>query len=346
MPKPSYTYTLDDATISTAETYVEKQRMAVVSEHSLLLGPLFNNGRMPGLAGEVPVIRGINAGSVRRVAGRELRMPVATGSSTNTSAFRGAALLSTNIDDVGTAQRAIYAYYTDFAAIALTEMWENSGSEAFLSLWQDRADQAVRSLTEAIEADLWGANTDTTVGSQEEVIGLRHLIPTDPTSGTLWGINRATYTWQRTNEVGDVSGAFSSVGLANWRTAMTVAAGTNGVDSPTAIYTTPAVWRGYAGAAEGKLQLQSARRADLGFDMLTYQGLPVFHSSNCLTGASYFVNHNYLKLFVPPGADFMVENYQSPPDQAIAFLRRIFLGIQWGLSRADRHAVVWGFTDT
>lgn len=349
MADPSVTFTLNDEFRSTVHSYIETRSVEQTLEHSLILGPVFNAERMPGMdAGGKPMVP-LRAGKLQKRAGRELWLPVAYRTSNNQQSFRGADTLNTFLEDVGTVQRGKYAYYTTFAGIAKTEAWENSGPEAVLDRLQERIDMALRTLSDSIETDLWSTNADTS-DTQKDVTGIQHLIADAPTTGTVWGLNRANYTWHRNNTL-DATGiggdnSFAQDGLDGFRQMMTTCSGTNGTDRTTAILVPPVLWRAYTEQAESIHQITTARTAELGYDVAVYQGVPVMWSENCPAGTAYFINHNYLRAMMPPGADYKQERYQSPPNKAYEVLWRIFLGLTWGFSRYDRQGVIHSFSDT
>ncbi len=249
---------------------------------------------------------------------------------------------------MGTTQRFHYAYYTDFAAISKQEVWENSGPEAILDRMQDRVDMVYRSLSEEIDTDLHGSGDGTTVDANKQskrVLGLQWLIPNDPTSGTVWNINRGTETYHRPNTSGDVADTFANVGLDEMRSMNTAVSGNSGGDAPSVWLTTSILWNAYCREAEDKHEMTTIRDADLGVVSAAYKGKPILYGDRMPSGKMFPLNMNYFYLLIPPGADFTSERYDSPPNQAIEKLWRIFFGLQWGVSRYDRQGVIYGFTD-
>lgn len=344
-PTPSRTQVLDDAVVSTIDTYIETRRADVIFNRNLLLGALWNAEKSPGTPGKLPNIPG---GRVRRRAARELWLPIATQSSTNTTPFTHTDTLTTNLDPVGTVQRFNYAYYTDFAGISKQEAWENSGPEAMLDRMQDRVDMVLRSLSSVIDVDLHAVGDGTTVDANlqnKRVLGLQTLIASVPTSGVIWNIDRNLNTFQRNNTSGDVADTFANVGMDKLRVMWTTVSGNAGGDPPNVHLTTPTLFNAYCREAEDKHLVTDIKAADLGVPTIPYKGVPVLYGSRVKSGAWYMLNLGYCYLLMPPGADFMSERYDSPPNQAIEKLWRIFVGLQWGFSRYDRQGVIFGFTD-
>jgi hypothetical protein len=359
MPTPTRTQILGDAVVSTIDTYLRKTPADVIFESNLLFGSLWQADRMPGSIAQRPVFRAPTGRVLRRHA-REMWIPVAVGRSTNTMAYNHADELSTSLDDVMTTQRWQYAYYTDFAGISRTEYLENSGAEALIDRMQARTDMVFRTLSEFIENDLWTDNDGITKGLKN-VLGLLHLMPQDQAgtdSGSVWNIDRAIYDWQRQNFLGVAGATYGAAdgdfstplpgatapnqinGLQAMREFYTTNAGTGGTDPTSAIITTPELFNEFTAAAETIQRITSGREADLGYEIAVWRGIPVSYSGKCPAKTQKWLNLKYWYLLMPPGEDFATEMYDSPPDQAMWKLWRVFLALQWGCERFDRQGTL------
>lgn len=341
---PTQTRTMNDPVISTMESYIRKTPADVIFNHSLLLSVLFNSAKEPGVAG--PAVKALGlAGKSRTLTknARELWIPVQIGRSSNSVAFNHLDTMPTNLDSGLTRQFAKFARYSDFAAISTTETLENSGEEAIIDIFQTRVDRVFNTLSETIEGDLWSTNTDTNETTQKELIGLQHLIDTTPTTGTVWGIDRGTYTWQRNQAAASV-GSFASGGVDAMDSMFTDLASTNGIDGPTVIITTPDIYNFYEKAVRGKQQINDNGVGDLGFPMIRYKGIPLTYSNSCPSGTMYMLNLKYFYLIKEAGAQWQQKWIATPNDQLIEKQVRIFTGLQWGCERYDRQGVLAGIT--
>lgn len=343
---PSESRVLGDPIVTTAETFFANEYIDVVFEPSPLLGGAFRLGKMPGTPMSSSKFPWGNKGNYLSQDGREAWIPVAYGDSSNTTDFSGGATLNLNADDVGTTLRSDYANYTDAAAIYRTEANANSGSAKRLDLYKERGKQALRGLSSTIEGHLWGANADTAEGTQNQVVGVQTLISTGDTN-TAWKLSRSTYSFHRNNNT-TVSTDFASTGLTSMRNMWRSCSGNGGFDKPTCIGTTSVLYGAYEQEAEGIHEITSTKSADLGMESILYKGVPVFYSDNCLSGAMYFFNLNYLYVCVPSGQEFETVHYGENvfPQQAVKEAIRFFVRLNWGFSRDDRQGVIDGFTDT
>lgn len=341
MPTPTLSRTLNDPVVATLDTYIRKTPADVIFNRNLLLRTLWNSAKEPGVAG--PEVKGLGVRSprvVRRNA-RELWIPVNRSRSTNTTTFRHLDPLSTTIDTGLTVQRAVYAYYTDFAAISWQEAQENSGPEGIIDLMQSRIDRVYASLSEDIETDLWSTNGDTS-DTSKGILGLQTLVSTVDTE-TVWNIDRDDYSWQRNNN--DTVASFATNGLDKMRDMYTDTSGTSGVDPASVILTTPDVWQYYVKAAESKHRIVDSKDSvDLSFPAARYMGIPVTYSGSCPSGYMYFLNLNYFYLCMPPGADFSVVRPPMPNNQLIESQWRVVWGGQIGCERFDRQGVLSSIT--
>lgn len=340
------TTVVDDHVLSTARLYVERKRAQLVFESAQLLRGLFGIGRQPGVPGEMAMIPGSNKPSKRVVNGRELVMPVSTGSSTNTTWFRGGTTLATNVDEVGTFQKAIIAYISDFAAIWKTEAWENSGMEKKLDIFQDRLDNAINTIVNTMETALWSANTDTTEGTQEAVMGIQHLIDPSPSSGTCWGLNRANITQHR-NQAVAVTDTFANVGFGALDDLLVAVTGTSGVDKPSLGLTTSVICDAIGQEMQDRHQLTTlAGRVEAGASDVVYKSMPIIYNDLAASGTIRAINWKYVRLFQQGGALFQTEEQTTPPNQAMHRALRIFASIQWGITQHRRQGVITGLTDS
>lgn len=340
---PTRTLTLDDATVSTLDTYIETVAVDQIFDHALVLGLMWHSAKEPGIVGPRLQALGVKTPLVKTQAGKNAVLPIAFQSATSIQTFRGTQTLSTPIDPVMTEALSIWAYYTGYAAISLTESLENSGQMAILDTMKERVDMTYRTFSDRLETDWWSTNADIAAGTQDEISGLQHQVANDPTTGTVWGLNRATYTFWRNNQ--DTVNSFATNGLDKMRSMRASCSSTNSVDPPTAIITTSTVWQYYIKQAEAIHRVVDDKlTADLSFPAARYMGIPIFFTGKCPSGTMYFLNFNYFRLLVKQGAQWDVYSPPMPNDQLIALQKRIVWGGTWGVTRPARQGVLHTIT--
>jgi hypothetical protein len=151
-----------------------------------------------------------------------------------------------------------------------------------------------------------GCFSDGTGNSSKDIGGLQHIVASSPSSGTVGGINRGTYTWWRNQQA---SGAKSSTAFDNLRAVMRTVHNdaSSGVNAkhPDYAVTTQTVFEGYQSLLLANEQVtdKTAGSADAGFknEYMKFMGIPLSYDEDCLSGALYFLNYANLKLAYQKG---------------------------------------------
>ena len=76
-------------------------------------------------------------------------------------------------------------------SISGLEELQNSGSERVIDLLESRIKNAERTMANNVSNDLY---SDGTASGGKQIGGLQHIIADAPSTGTVGGINRATYS--------------------------------------------------------------------------------------------------------------------------------------------------------
>lgn len=191
----------------------------------------------------------------------------------------------------------------------------------------------------AMNVQMWG---DGTGNGSKDIEGLQKVISATPTTGTVGGINRATFTFYRNQQN---SGAQSSAAFDNLRAKMRTTynqCSLGGVDrTPTAAITTRTVFEGYQSLTttlerynkDGK----GPRGIDAGWanDAMQFNGADLFYDEDCPAGNLYFVNPKYLKLVYLKGGWMKMKDVIEPANQ-LGYVQRIFTAANLG-TNASRH---------
>lgn len=350
MPTQSRTLTLDDDVIATLQTYIEKEAVDQAFEEPLVMGWMWRSAKSPGMDSTPSGLAKLNKyarispDAVETQDGREAVIPLAFNSATTVEDFRGADVLSTAIDPVLNECFSKWAYKTGYVACTWQEKIENSGPERQLSILKARTDMLYRTMTNDLEDDFWGTQGDVLSSGSKTMPGIQAYINTSPSTGTVWGVNRATFSAWRNNA--DTVGSFAANGVDKMDSMFKSCSGTNSATPPSMIITTSTV-QGYA-----KKVLQSLHRvtgdtilsADLGIPVVLYEGLPLLFTSKCPSGTMYFLNGRHLKLIKHANADWELVRPPVPNDQLIIEQLRPVIGVTWGSTRWNRFGVLSSIT--
>src|SRR5690606_31059151 len=173
---------------------------------------------------------------------------------------------------------------------------ENRGEAAIFKLMKAKMQVLEESIKEKFSEYLYGA------GAGTDPYGLTALIPDDPTTGSLGGINRATETQWRTSAY-DFGGALDETVIEEAFDDILMDLTLKG-DKPDIILCGRNIYRSYRAAVRDKIVLNLSetgngkRMMDLGFTGLSHQNVPMVYDEDCPVNKCYFINSKYLRLHI------------------------------------------------
>lgn len=211
--------------------------------------------------------------------------------------YTGYEVLNIQPSDVFTAAEFDIRQAAVVVSISGLEMLQNSGEEAIIPLLEKRVDNAERTLMNNISLDVY---SDGTADNGKQIGGLQLLVADDPTTGTVGGINRASWSFWR-NQVLDISNAgLGTASTSNIQTAMNrlYLACSRGNDAPDLIVADNTMFRLYWESLQAIQRVTSDKEANAGFNTIKYMNADVVFDGGLGGGAPankmYFLNTNYL----------------------------------------------------
>jgi hypothetical protein len=130
----------------------------------------------------------------------------------NTNSYSGYEVLNVSQNSpISSAQFSI-TQYAAAVSISGLEMIQNSGKEAIIDLLDGRMMVAEAQLANRIGSDIY---TDGTGNSGKNITGLGAAVPDAPSTGTYGGINRANYSFWRSQKYSGVTDGGSAVSASN-----------------------------------------------------------------------------------------------------------------------------------
>lgn len=183
------------------------------------------------------------------------------------------------------------------------EMLQNAGQEQFIDLLEARLNVAESTMANKLAESIY---SDGTGSSGKEVTGLNAAVPSDPTTGTYGGIDRATYTFWR-------SGLYDFSTEAVTPSATTIQAALNsvwgslvrGADRPDLVVLDNTYWTYYMGSLQAQQRFTDATTGNLGFPTLKFMDADVVLDGGiggfAPTGTGFMLNTKYL--FLRPHRD-------------------------------------------
>ena len=186
------------------------------------------------------------------------------------------------------------------AAVAVTisglEQLQNAGKEKILDLLESRISIAEKTMMNKISL---GCYADGTGNGGKEIGGLQLLVADLPTSGTVGGINRATWTFWR-NYYRDSSDNSITLSATTIQSEMNIAYSNivRGTDRPDLIITDNNLWLFYLGSLQAIQRITNEKMASAGFTNLKYMDADVVldggQGGNCPSNHMYFLNTDYI----------------------------------------------------
>jgi len=183
------------------------------------------------------------------------------------------------------------------------EMLQNSGQEQFIDLLEARLNVAESTMANKLAESIY---SDGTGSSGKEVTGLNAAVPSDPTTGTYGGIDRATYTFWRSGLYD-----FSTEGVTASDTTIQAALNSvwgslvRGADRPDLVVLDNTYWTFYMGSLQAQQRFTDATTGNLGFPTLKFMDADVVLDGGiggfAPTGTGFMLNTKYI--FLRPHRD-------------------------------------------
>lgn len=211
--------------------------------------------------------------------------------------YSGYDLLPVAAQDVISAAQFDLKQYAVPVVMSGLEMLQNSGKEAFIDLMEARLNVAESTMTNDLAQSVY---SDGTGSGGKEVTGLNAAVPSAPTTGTYAGIDRATWTFWR-SQLYDFSVAAVTPGSSTIQGAMNTlwASTVRGNDRPDLIVLDTVYWGYYMASLQAQQRFTSPDSANLGFPSLKFMDADVVLDGGiggyCPASTGFMLNTKYLK---------------------------------------------------
>jgi hypothetical protein len=235
--------------------------------------------------------------------------------------YSGYQTLDISPSDVFTSANFNYAQKAAAISISGLEMLQNSGEEEVINLLTSRIKNAEKSLMNSVATDLY---SDGTADGGKQIGGLQLLVAKSPSSGTVGGIDRATWSFWR-NLASAPSGAPTSANIQSRMNDLALQL-VRGSDSPDLIVADTVYYGTYLASLQTIQRITSTEMAGSGFTSIQYYGagkaadvvLDGGVGGGCPASTMYFLNTDYIHFrphadrnFVPLGSDRFATNQDA-----------------------------------
>lgn len=223
--------------------------------------------------------------------GEQIYEEIAFASNTNAQSYDG-------YDTLATAQQSVfdvanYAWKQYACAITMSgrEKRQNMGRERMIDLLASRIDNARGSLKNLWSTDAYG---DGTGNNGKALTGLNALLPTNPATGTVGGINRANFAFWR-SQIKTHTMAQATV-LADMN--LLWASCRRGTNGPNLILADNIGYTTYESALQPNQRFTDAGMAEAGFENYKYKSAPLVLDGGiggaCPASQMFFLDTDHL----------------------------------------------------
>jgi hypothetical protein len=206
-------------------------------------------------------------------------------------------LLNIQPSDVVTAAEFDWKQAVAAVSISGLEELQNRGDASIIDLLEERIENAERTIKNNIALDCY---SDGTADGGKQIGGLKLLVSTAPTSGTVGGINRANWTfWQNQawSALTNGGGAMSATNIQSNMNALYLKL-VRGTDKPDLIIADGGSYGYYLQSLQTIQRITSNEMAEAGFVNLKFMNSDVVldggFGGGAPTNTMYFLNTEYL----------------------------------------------------
>lgn len=246
--------------------------------------------------------------------------------------------LDTTRIDVFDAARYEQKIFAGTVVFSDLEELRNSVENRKIDVIKAKLKNGSNSATEQLDLMLYG---DGTGNGGKDMDGLAKHVSSTPTTGTVGGINAATFSTWRNRQT---SGAKTATAFDNYRAALTSIynqCSLGGTEkTPTGIISDRASFEGYESllvAIERLYRSDAKKDADIAFvnDAIAFKGKPYCYDEQNPTGTAFVLNNNYIKVTYLKGAWMKMKDPVEPANQLARVHRVVTVGNM--TSKARRH---------
>lgn len=269
-------------------------------------------------------------GTVKPVSGgRTILQELAYAENVTFQRYSGYEVLNISPSDVFTAAEFDWKQAAVNVTISGLEQMQNSGSEAIIDLLASRIQNAEDTMANNIASDLYSNGT---ASGGKQIGGLQLLVADDPTTGTVGGINRATWTFWRNQKYQATSDGGSAASAANIQRYMNTLylRCSRGTDRPDLIIADNTYYQFYWNSLQAIQRISQTDTGEAGYQNLKFMGADVVFDGGvggaCPTNHMYFLNTKYLHFRPHAQRNFVPLDSKESVNQDAVVKPIVFMG--------------------
>lgn len=215
---------------------------------------------------------------------------------------------------------------------------ENKGAAAIFKILKGK----ITALEESIQEKFAAYHVATGTGNDPN--GLGNLIPDDPTSGTIGGLNLAAESQWRPSSY-DFDGNLDTTNIEEAFDDIIEIDLNRNREKPTAIFVGRNIYRLHKAAAREKQHISlgesgtGKKLVNLGITGTTHGGIPLIYDEYLDANYFYFINDKYLRLHVLKGVQMKIKTLVAPWDMDASGRRVVWEGQLCSWRNHRTHAV-------
>lgn len=214
---------------------------------------------------------------------------------------------------------------------------KNAGPTKIMDYAKAKLANAQDSAITELETRLFAAS-----GSADNAIdGLQLLVADDPTAAaTVGGIAQNTYSWWRNQTINMTGVSFGTSGVARMRTMVNRCQNNRQSDRPDIILSGQTPFEYYESEILEPWRFTDKKMADVGFESLSFKGIPMVWSPSAANTRMYFLNSRFLTFVYDPRMYFDMTEWKPIPEQVNDRAAQIATACSFITNRRRVHGVM------
>jgi len=282
--------------------------------------------------------------NIKLDGGRSIVVPLEYAFNDTIQSYYGAETLNTAQNDIMTSAEFAWSSYNGAVSWTDDEVAENSGRSKVINLVETKIKNLEKSMINKLATDIF---SDGTGNSNKNILGLAAIVAATPTSGTVGGIDRASYSWWQNSTQASLGAWGSATNKYGRQTVnklyITL---TRNNDKPDMLILSPTDYLALKNEFELAELLQSNSTSVMrkyGIESFTVNNMDVVFDVACPVGTAYMLNTDYLKLYINENMNFKVIPPIRPTNQAIE-IQHLRTKLQFVPSNCKLQGTITGIT--
>ncbi len=283
-----------------------------------LTHPLISQKISDNITGRIPLLYLMNKIGHKEYenGGIEYRLPILKELAT-AQAYTGGTVLDTVEHEFITSAVFQRKQLTSDITLSGTKLLQNSGDDPtavinYISAQLEIAEEGMKNSMAGTSIGIFSSNGEADLG----ITGLNNIVGATTTTGTVGGLDRATYSfWRQQTEA--IGANFSTNGLVQMRALQLDTV--RGEECPSVIVITALGYANLDRALTGTVNYNqpSPKTAfgDVGFENINFKGSMVIFDDGVAASTAKYLNWKYLKLLVHQKRDMAIRDFITPTNQ-------------------------------